>query len=193
MATTLAPTREGMRDTGIPTQFKNEPSTDFTNPEIARRMKAAIERVRSEMGREYDLVIGGRHLKTAEKTNSLNPSKPSEIVGIHQAAGASEVEPAMQAALKAFETWKFASVEERTDLLFRVSALLRERKFELMAWMVFEVGKNWRRGRWRHRRTHRLLRLLRPGGAAAVQGRRRRCSCRASATTCATSRWASAR
>ena len=49
----------------------------------------------------------------------------------------------MQAALKAFETWKLASVEERTNLLFRVSALLRERKFELMAWLVFEVGKNW--------------------------------------------------
>jgi 1-pyrroline-5-carboxylate dehydrogenase len=143
MATTLAPTREGMRDSGIPTQFKNEPSTDFTNPENARRMKAAIERVRSELGREYDLVIGGRHLKTAEKTNSLNPAKPSEIVGIHQTASAGEVEPAMQAALAAFETWKYASVEERTGLLFRVSQLLRERKFELMAWMVFEVGKNW--------------------------------------------------
>ena len=49
----------------------------------------------------------------------------------------------MQAALKAFETWKFSSIEERTNLLFRVSALLRERKFELMAWMIFEVGKNW--------------------------------------------------
>ena len=34
-------------------------------------------------------------------------------------------------------------VEERTGLLFRTSALMRERKFELMAWMVFEVGKNW--------------------------------------------------
>src|SRR5271169_30767 len=143
MATTLAPTREGMKDVSVPTQFKNEPSVDFTNPENARRMKAAIEKVRSELGREYDLVIGGRRLKTAEKTTSLNPAKPSEIVGIHQAAGASEVEPAMQAALKAFETWKFASVEERSNLLFRVSALLRERKFELMAWMVFEVGKNY--------------------------------------------------
>jgi 1-pyrroline-5-carboxylate dehydrogenase len=49
----------------------------------------------------------------------------------------------MQAALKAFETWKYSSVEERTNLLFRVSHLLRERKFDLMAWMVFEVGKNW--------------------------------------------------
>ena len=143
MATTLAPTREGLRDLNIPTQFKNEPSVDFTNPENARRMRAAIEKVRSELGHEYDLVIGGRHIKTTEKTTSLNPAKPSEIVGVHQAAGAAEVEPAMQAALKAFETWKYASVEERTGLLFRTSALMRERKFELMAWMVFEVGKNW--------------------------------------------------
>jgi 1-pyrroline-5-carboxylate dehydrogenase len=149
MATTTTPAREGTRisatinNAQIPTTFKNEPSIDFKNPENARRMRTAIEKVRDELGREYDLVIGGRHLKTAEKTQSLNPAKPSEIVGIHQAAGASEVEPAMQAALKAFETWKFSSLEERTTLLFRVSALLRERKYELMAWMIFEVGKNW--------------------------------------------------
>ena len=139
MATTTTPAREGTRisatinNAQIPAIFKNEPSVDFANPENARRMKAAIEKVRNELGREYDLVIGGRHLKTAEKTQSLNPAKPSEIVGIHQAAGASEVGPAMKAALKAFETWKFSSIEERTNLLFRVSVLLRERKFELMA------------------------------------------------------------
>src|SRR5208283_5355600 len=140
MATTLAPTREGLQEHYIPTQFKNEPSVDFSNPENARRMRAAIETVRNELGREYDLVIGGRRVKTAEKSNSLNPAKPSEIVGIHQAAGASEVEPAMQAASKAFETWRYASVEERTGLLFRISALMRNRKLELMAWMVLEVG-----------------------------------------------------
>ena len=143
MATTLAPVREGVREVNIPSYFKNEPAVDFSNPENARRMRAAIEKVRAELGREYDLVIGGRRVKTAEKTTSLNPARPSEIVGVHQAAGASEVEPAMQAALKAFETWKYASIEERTGLLFRTSALMRERKFELAAWMVFEVGKNW--------------------------------------------------
>ena len=149
MASTMTPAREGTRiaasinNARIPTEFKNEPSIDWSNPENTRRMRAAIEKVRNELGREYDLVIGGRRVKTAEKTESLNPAKPSEIVGVHQAAGASEVEPAMQAALKAFETWKYSTVEERTNLLFRVSHLLRERKFELMAWMVFEVGKNW--------------------------------------------------
>ena len=149
MGTTMTPAREGtrtavtMNNAPIPEQFKNEPSIDWSNPENTRRMRAAIEKVRRELGREYDLVIGGRRVKTEEKTQSLNPAKPSEVVGIFSTAGAAEVEPAMQAALKAFETWKYSSVEERTNLLFRVAHLLRERKFELMAWMVFEVGKNW--------------------------------------------------
>src|SRR5271170_7070627 len=149
MASTMTPAREGTRiaasinNARIPTEFKNEPSIDWSNPENTRRMRSAIEKVRNELGREYDLVIGGRRVKTAEKTQSLNPAKPSEVVGTFSAAGAAEVEPAMQAALKAFETWKYSTVEERTNLLFRVSHLLRERKFELMAWMVFEVGKNW--------------------------------------------------
>ncbi len=149
MATTTTPAREGTRvsatvnNARIPTQFKNEPSIDWSNPENTRRMRSAIEKVRNELGREYDLVIGGRRVKTAEKSQSLNPSKPSEVVGTFSTAGAAEVEPAMQAALKAFESWRYSSIEERTNLLFRVSHLLRERKFELMAWMVFEVGKNW--------------------------------------------------
>src|ERR1039457_5606857 len=98
MATTTTPAREGTRisatvnNAQIPDAFKNEPSVDFSNPDNARRMRAAIEKVRNELGREYDLVIGGRHLKTAAKTQSISPAKPSEIVGIHQAAGAAEVE-----------------------------------------------------------------------------------------------------
>ena len=49
----------------------------------------------------------------------------------------------MKAALQAFESWSRTSVEERASLLFRVGDLLRERKFEFCAWLVFEVSKNW--------------------------------------------------
>src|ERR1700694_4781478 len=49
----------------------------------------------------------------------------------------------MQAALKAFESWSRTSVEERTSLVFRVGDLLRQRKMGYMAWLVFEVSKNW--------------------------------------------------
>src|SRR6266542_2782556 len=85
--------------------FRNEPLTDFTKEENKRAMQAAIEKVRSELGREYDLVIGGKRYKTKDKIRSINPAKPSELVGLFQKAGTGEVAPAMSAALAAFETW----------------------------------------------------------------------------------------
>ncbi len=123
-------------------KFVNEPMIDWTDPENQRRMQAAIDKVRGELGREYDLVIGGRRVKTGDIAPSLNPAKPSEVVGLHHQAGPAEVEPAMQAALKAYETWSRTTLEERTQFLFRVGQILQQRKFELEAWLVFEVGKN---------------------------------------------------
>src|ERR1700739_1253178 len=125
------------------TPFKNEPLTDFGNAENARKMKAAITKVRAELGREYDMVIGEKLIKTTEKIKSVNPAKPSEVVGVFQSAGREHVEPAIQAALTAFETWKRTTVEQRAALVHTVACILRERKFEFAAWMVFEVGKNW--------------------------------------------------
>ena len=141
MATVEAPTRPRVRLHEGP--FVNEPLTDFSKEENARQMRAAIEKVRGQLGREYDLVIGGKRVKTTDKIKSINPAKPSQLVGLHQKAGKEQVEPAMSAALRAFESWRHTSVEERAALLFRTGDLLRERKFEFAAWMVFEVSKNW--------------------------------------------------
>jgi 1-pyrroline-5-carboxylate dehydrogenase len=141
MATVEAPT--GMRIRLHEGAFVNEPLTDFSKEENARKMRAAIEKVRGQLGREYDLIIGGRRVKTKDKIKSLNPAKPSQVVGLHQKAGKEQVEPAMRAALEGFESWSRISVEERASVLFRAGDLLRERKFEFSAWMVFEVSKNW--------------------------------------------------
>ena len=141
MATVEAPTRPQTRLHQGP--FVNEPLTDFTKRENARQMRAAIEKVRGQLGREYDLIIGGKRVKTKDKIKSINPAKPSQVVGLHQKAGKEHVEPAMQAALKAFASWSRTSFEERASLLFHVGDVLRERKFEFCAWLVFEVSKNW--------------------------------------------------
>jgi 1-pyrroline-5-carboxylate dehydrogenase len=141
MATLEAPVRPRTNLHSEP--FRSEPFFDFRNEENARRMRAAIGKVRGQLGREYDLIIGGKRIKTADKIKSLNPAKPSEIVGIHQKAGKEHVEPAMNAALAAFESWSRTSVEERAGLLFRAADLIRQRKMEFMAWLVFEVSKNW--------------------------------------------------
>src|SRR5271168_5543795 len=115
--------------------FVTEPFFDFRNDENARRMRAAIAKVRGQLGHEYDLIIGGQRVKTTDKIKSLNPSRPSQIVGIHQKAGKEHVEPAMTAALKAFDSWKRTPIEERAALLFRTADLMRERKMDFMAWL----------------------------------------------------------
>src|SRR5947209_6315214 len=141
MATVLETSRPTLR---VPyTPFKNEPATDFSNPENARRMREALAKVRAELGREYDMVIGNRLVKTTEKIRTINPARPSEVVGVFQSAGREHVEPAVVSALTAFESWKRTTVEERASLLHTVASILRERKFEFCAWMVYEVGKNW--------------------------------------------------
>ena len=123
--------------------FVTEPFFDFSRDDNARKMRSAIAKVRGQLGREYDLIIGGKRIKTSDKIRSIDPAKPSQVVGIHQKAGKDHVEPAMQAALKAFTTWSRTTVEERASLLFRTADLMRDRKMEFMAWLVFEVSKNW--------------------------------------------------
>ena len=123
--------------------FKNEPYTDFTQEENAREMRKALAKVKSELGREYDLVIGGELVKTNDKIVSHSPADPSVVVGVHQKAGQEHVEPAMKAALAAYESWSRTPVEERVHVLMRAAEIIRSRKNEFNAWLVYEVGKNW--------------------------------------------------
>src|SRR6202046_1482250 len=125
------------------TGFANEPFVDFKTPENARAMQAALDLVGSQLGREYDLVIGGRHMKTEGKIRSFNPARPAQLVGIHQKAGAEHAEQAMTAALQAFEEWSRVATDERVSLLLNAAAIIRSRHFEFCAWLTYEVGKNW--------------------------------------------------
>jgi 1-pyrroline-5-carboxylate dehydrogenase len=123
--------------------FANEPFVDFKKPENARAMRAALEAVGAQLGREYGLIIGGERIKTADKIRSINPARPAQIVGVHQKAVAEHAEKAMAAALEAFETWSGVSANDRVSLLLGASDIIRQHKFEFEAWLVYEVGKNW--------------------------------------------------
>jgi 1-pyrroline-5-carboxylate dehydrogenase len=126
-----------------PSPFVNEPFVDFSKPENKRRMEEALSDVQEKLGREYDIIMGGKHIKTEGKILSFNPAHPAQVIGVHQRAVAEHVEPAMQAAQAALGTWSKVPVAERAALLFRAASLIRERSFEFCAWLTLEVGKNW--------------------------------------------------
>ncbi|MGH9582481.1 MAG: L-glutamate gamma-semialdehyde dehydrogenase [Bryobacteraceae bacterium] len=123
--------------------FKNEPYADFKNPEAAARMRAALAKVRSEFGAEYDLLIAGQRRKSQAKLESLNPSRPSEIVGIHRKGTEQDARDAVEAAYAYFPAWAGVSAEDRVARLLRAAEILRKRKFEFDAWLVYEAGKPW--------------------------------------------------
>ncbi len=127
----------------MPTEFRNEPFTDFNNAENAAAMRAAVAQVKSELGREYPLVIGGERIFTDDKLSSINPARKTEVVGIHQHATTEHAQQAVEVAAAAFETWRWTPATERAELLFKAAALMRERKHYYSAWMVHEVAKTW--------------------------------------------------
>jgi len=123
--------------------FSNEPFIDFSVAENKRAMLDALDKVKGELGREYDIIIGGRRIQTTGKIVSVNPARPAQVIGIHQRAEADLAETAMKAALAAFPAWSRTPVAERAALLFRAADLIRQRNFEFCAWLTYEVGKNW--------------------------------------------------
>ena len=126
-----------------PTTFSNEPFTDFSREENRNRMQEALDLVHAQFGKRYQLVIGGERYTTPEFFPSFNPSKKGEVVGYFCKATQQHAEQAMQAALKAFESWQYVSADKRAEKVFKAAAILKRRRLELAAWLVLEVGKSW--------------------------------------------------
>ena len=139
---TVEAMKEKPRESSLP-EFRNEPFTDFSRPENRSAMQAAVEKVRGQLGQEYDLIIGGEKVRTAEKFCSYNPSRKDEVIGVFQQCTPELAAHTVEVAHKNFLRWARVPVEQRAGILLKASEILRRRKFEMAAWMVFEVGKNW--------------------------------------------------
>ena len=127
----------------ILSEFKNEPFVDFSVSANKQRMESGLNKVKKELGKEYPLIIGCEQIKTSEKFKSFNPSNPDEVIGILQQPADKEVTQAIKCAKDTFEDWKHTSVKERAGYLFKAASIMRARKFELSAWLVYETGKTW--------------------------------------------------
>ena len=123
--------------------FSNEPVTDFSRPANREAMEKALADVHGQLGREYDLLVAGRREKTPDKLKSLNPSRPSEVVGIHSKATAAQAKEAVESAHAYFPEWSATPAAERVHMLLQAGAIFRKRKLEFDAWLVFEAGKTW--------------------------------------------------
>ena len=124
-------------------RFVNEKLTDFTKPANKKKMESALAKVESELGQEYSMIIGGERVRLTDKFHSYNPSQKDQIVGTFQEADIATADKVMNTALETFESWRFTPAKTRANYLLKVARIMRARRLELAAWMVYESGKNW--------------------------------------------------
>jgi len=123
--------------------FVNEAFLNFSDPNEQQKVRKALAEVEKQFGREYDLVIGGKHVKAPDQFASHNPSNPDDVLGLFQLGTPDIGVKAIETAAKAFETWQYTPAEKRAELVFKVADGLRERRAMFSAWLVLEVGKSW--------------------------------------------------
>jgi RHH-type proline utilization regulon transcriptional repressor/proline dehydrogenase/delta 1-pyrroline-5-carboxylate dehydrogenase len=124
--------------------FENVPHTPFGREENRQRMRTALARTRTDLGREYPLIIGGQRVTTGQWSESRNPAQPTEVVGRVARADGSAAERAVQAASSALRSWRLVPPRQRADLLARVAEIVQRRRFELAALLCLECGMPWR-------------------------------------------------
>jgi RHH-type proline utilization regulon transcriptional repressor/proline dehydrogenase/delta 1-pyrroline-5-carboxylate dehydrogenase len=124
-------------------RFVNEPPLDFTLESARKAMSEAIAKVRQRLCRHYPLMISGRPVETPGLLKSVNPARPDQLIGTVAAGGKGDVVAAVQAARSASPRWSRLSAEDRARFLDRIAERLQQRRAELAAWQVFEVGKTW--------------------------------------------------
>lgn len=124
--------------------YKNEPFTDFSVEANKVAFEAALEKVRGDFGKHWDLLIAGERVATDRKIESIDPADPKTVIGTVGKATKEIAIKAVETAHDYFQnTWRWVAPEIRARILMKTAHLLRQRKHEFSATMVYEESKNW--------------------------------------------------
>ena len=124
--------------------YQNEPPLDFAREANRRAMHAALEEVAGEFERRYPLVIGDEEITTGLWSDSICPAHKSLVVGRVAAATAEHAATVVLTARRAASNWWNLGAQRRAEFLRGAAHIMRRRRFELAAWMVYECAKEWR-------------------------------------------------
>src|SRR5215210_7906242 len=70
-----------------------------------------------------------------------NPANTDDLIGIFQHSNRKDVEEAIGAAARAYESWRLVPAPVRAEMLYKVVQLIAERKEQYARDMTREMGK----------------------------------------------------
>ncbi len=126
-----------------PYLFKNAANTDYTQALNRDQQRAALAAYTAKLGQKWPLIINGKKITDRAYLPSVNPARPSQIIGSWARATLADAEAAVTAAVTAFPKWRATPVADRAKMLERAADLMESRRLELNALLILEAGKPW--------------------------------------------------
>lgn len=126
-----------------PGTFVNAANTDYAIAANRDKQRAALKIFSAKLGQKWPLVINGRKIADRDYVASVNPAKPSQIVGSWARATIADADAAVAAAQAAFPKWRATPVEDRARVLERAADLMESRRMDLNSLLILEAGKPW--------------------------------------------------
>ena len=95
------------------------------------------------MAEQFKNYIDGkwRSAQTGKTFENRNPANRNDLIGLFPASGQGDVDDAVEAAKKAFASWRLVPAPKRGELLYRAGELLKKHKEELARVETREMGK----------------------------------------------------
>ncbi len=125
------------------TRFQNEPICDYGKDENVKGVEKAVAALEGRLDATYPAVIGGKSVETEKSIISTCPALPDRVVGRVASCTRSQVDQAIAEASKAFASWARTDPEKRAETLVKLATLMRRDRFDLLALLSLEIGKDW--------------------------------------------------
>ena len=93
------------------------------------------EKIKNLINGDWVDAVSGNTLE------SVNPADTYDVVGIVPRSGREDVDKAVDAARKAYESWRLVPAPRRGEIIFKAAELLQKRKQELGELVTREMGK----------------------------------------------------
>ena len=136
----IAPPKETDQKPRGADTYPNVPDTDYADAAQRQEAQQALAAVQASLGQTYRPLIDGEYVES-NLIDSVNPSRPDEIIGRVGLISVEQAQRALEAAEAAFEGWRRRSVRERAGVLRKAAQIMEARRHELAAWICLEVGK----------------------------------------------------
>jgi 1-pyrroline-5-carboxylate dehydrogenase len=110
--------------------------------DLHRELDAAIERVKSQFGGSFPMMIAGRAVKASSEFDDRSPIDTRILLGKFQNGSREQVREAIAAAKAAFPAWSARPWRDRVAIVKKVADGIRAKRWDLSAMMGYEAGKN---------------------------------------------------